>query len=86
MSIHCKYCGSNNIRPSLFQSSDWIHLLLLRHPIRCRSCRERSYVSIFRIAEIRRKAVARTEHEIFVEDAGKAAFVDSPPREDYDRA
>ena len=59
MTARCHVCGSKNLRPSRVQRKDLIYFLTLRHPARCRYCRERFYVSIFRITEVRRDALAR---------------------------
>jgi len=41
--LRCNWCGSANLRLSRFQPRDFTRLLLLRYPVRCRACRERSY-------------------------------------------
>jgi hypothetical protein len=43
----CAWCGSNDIRPSKRQSYDSMGLKFFEYPIRCRSCRQRSSVSVF---------------------------------------
>lgn len=60
---HCHECGSRNLRPSHFQTTDLAYLVLLRSPVRCRSCRKRFYVSIFSIGKIGREAAARRDRE-----------------------
>jgi hypothetical protein len=43
----CYQCGSSRLRASHFRSDDLTELLLMRWPVRCRSCSERQFVSIF---------------------------------------
>jgi hypothetical protein len=38
---------------------DWIFLIILRYPVRCRYCRRRFTVSIFKIRKVRRDAHLR---------------------------
>ena len=50
--------------PLVCNSKDLVYFLILRHPVRCRYCRKRFYVSIFRVGEVRRDARARdVRHE-----------------------
>jgi hypothetical protein len=44
MSVSCHECGSPNVRQAHFRFPDAFHLLALRYPVRCRSCRKRWYV------------------------------------------
>jgi len=60
---HCHVCGSRNLRPSHFQVTDLAYILVLRAPVRCRTCRERLHISIFSIVRIRREAETRRERE-----------------------
>ena len=64
MTVFCRVCGSRNIRPSHFQFKDFRFLLTLRYPVRCRACRKRFVVSIFRIRRVRRDAEARRAGEM----------------------
>jgi hypothetical protein len=73
MIAHCPVCGSSNLRPSHFQTKDLAYLLVLRYPVRCRSCRKRFYVSIFIIGKIRRDAEARRNREQLEEHKSQAA-------------
>ena len=45
--VKCSSCGSANLRTSRFQLPDLRRLLLLQYPVRCRSCRDRSYRFLF---------------------------------------
>jgi hypothetical protein len=46
--MKCIYCQSSRLRFSHIQFFDFEHLFLLQMPLRCRSCQERFYSSIFR--------------------------------------
>jgi hypothetical protein len=46
--MKCIYCQSSRLRFSHIQFFDFEHLFLLQMPVRCRSCQERFYSSIFR--------------------------------------
>ena len=59
MTVHCPTCGSRNVRPSHLQRADWVYLMILRYPVRCRYGRKRFSVSIFKIRKVRRDAHAR---------------------------
>lgn len=86
MPVHCRFCGSENVRPSFLKINDLGYLVLFLFPVRCRKCRHRSHISVFRIREVRREAQARSLREARAEDAIPMVFFDSPPREDFDRA
>jgi hypothetical protein len=63
--VKCRSCGSANLRTSRFQLPDLSHLLRLQYPVRCRSCRERSYRFLFLLWKIPSPARAhRTESEV----------------------
>ncbi len=70
---HCRVCGSRNLRPSHFQTTDLAFLLFLHAPVRCRTCRKRFHVNIFSVAKIRREAEARREREKYEEYKSRAA-------------
>ena len=63
MTVHCPRCGSGNLRPAHFRRSDLPYLLILRFPVRCRYCRDRFHVGIFRIRKVRLVAEERHAHE-----------------------
>ena len=63
MAVQCSVCGSENVRPSHFRWKDLAYLLVLRSAVRCRYCRTRFYVSIFRILGVRRRARERSASE-----------------------
>jgi predicted Zn-ribbon and HTH transcriptional regulator len=47
MELRCDKCGSEKIRRSRLRIMDWPFLLLLRYPVRCRSCRDRPRVVVW---------------------------------------
>ncbi len=59
MAINCHFCGSPKLRPSRFRSLDLPHSLLLRFPVRCRSCGERTYASLNQFLKLRGAQSAR---------------------------
>jgi hypothetical protein len=59
--MNCPFCKSDRLRNSRFQPVDIFQLLLLRLPVRCRDCIERSYVSIPEWRRIRRESLIRRE-------------------------
>jgi hypothetical protein len=73
MTVYCHTCGSRNLRPSRLQPKDLIYFLTLRYPVRCRYCRKRFSVSIFRIGMIRREADARIHREEYEEHRSRTA-------------
>ena len=82
MTAYCRRCGSRNLRPSRLQLKDLIYFLILRHPVRCRYCRKRFYVSIFRIGEVRRDAHVRDVRHENGESMPKAVALDQERSED----
>jgi hypothetical protein len=56
MSMRCHICGSSNIRLSRFRMVDIAELLILKYPVRCRTCRERSYEFVLRLIGMKRRA------------------------------
>src|SRR5450631_3416886 len=55
MSIHCKFCGSTDLRISRFRMKDAAHLIVLQYPMRCRVCRDRAYQPVLQVFKSRRK-------------------------------
>jgi hypothetical protein len=49
----CCQCSSNHLRRSKVRSTDTEELLRLHFPVRCRSCHERQFISIFSILHLR---------------------------------
>ena len=56
MTVHCRRCGSADVRLSHFQAADILQLLILRYPVRCLDCSERGYFYIADLSELRRRA------------------------------
>lgn len=63
MTVHCHRCGTSNVRLAHFRWKDLAYLLVLRSAVRCRYCRLRFHVSIFKIRAIRREAHERRARE-----------------------
>ena len=59
--MHCPFCDSHSLRISRFRFSDIYQLLLLRLPVRCRNCRERSYVPMAQAHRIRQASRLRRQ-------------------------
>jgi len=57
--MNCPFCEADQLRNSQYQAEDFFRLLLLRLPVRCRNCQERSYVSIFESRKIQRESRLR---------------------------
>jgi len=63
--VRCSWCGSTSLRASRFQLPDLRQLLLLQYPVRCRTCRDRSYRFLPLLWKLPKAARAhRTEKEI----------------------
>jgi len=58
MEDYCYFCGSSEFRTSHFRPSDLPHSLVLRFPVRCLNCGQRTYASLsqFRKLRVARKA------------------------------
>lgn len=59
--MNCPNCESDRLRNSRYRAEDFFQLLLLRLPVRCRECQERSYVSIAKSRQIQRESEVRRE-------------------------
>jgi hypothetical protein len=61
----CRYCLSRHIRFSRLHLFDIPALLVLRIPVRCRSCQERAYVGILKGLKLAftKKRVHRSSRE-----------------------
>jgi hypothetical protein len=55
MALHCRFCGLEAFRPSLFrfQALDIGQLLLLRLPVRCLNCDVRTFSSLIGFLKLR---------------------------------
>jgi len=82
MIVYCHACGSRNVRPSHLQPKDLVYFLILRYPVRCRYCRKRFSVSIFKIREVRRDAHARDVRHENDESMRQAAALNQKRSED----
>jgi len=59
MGICCPVCGSENVRLSHLRQGDGYHLLRLRYPIRCRSCRLRGWTNFYWMVKLWRRQRAQ---------------------------
>jgi DNA-directed RNA polymerase subunit RPC12/RpoP len=50
----CYQCGSDFLRISHFRGDDVMELLRFHWPVRCRSCSERQFISMFNLPLLRR--------------------------------
>jgi hypothetical protein len=63
--MNCPFCNSDKVRNSRFRAADISELVFGRLPVRCRTCQERSYVSILQARHIRvASQLRRQEHRI----------------------
>jgi DNA-directed RNA polymerase subunit RPC12/RpoP len=53
MPYRCRKCGQSTVRISQFRLKDIVRLILLQSPVRCRTCRNRYYVSLSDARSIR---------------------------------
>ena len=72
--MNCFHCRSNDLRLSRLHSFDIPKLFLLKIPVRCRSCRERFYASLFPAWKLgfSAKAARRRQHPERKVDGGSA--------------
>jgi hypothetical protein len=66
--MNCPHCDADMLRNSQYRAEDFFQLLLLRLPVRCRNCQERSYVSISMSRRIQRESKIRHEKDRLRED------------------
>jgi len=59
MSVFCHECGSLMVRQATLRIADAVYLLTLRYPVRCRTCRKRWYISLFRARRLPRSPERR---------------------------
>ena len=53
MAVSCSVCGSGQLHPSRLRARDLGQLLKLRIPVRCYSCMNRDYISIFKTGKLK---------------------------------
>lgn len=60
MPLVCARCGSGEVRTSRPRSSDLLPVIFFLRPVRCRSCLQRYFVSIFAAKKLEREEAAAT--------------------------
>ena len=57
MTLYCRSCGLSNFRAAhfRFRLSDLARLLILRLPVRCLTCEERTYTSLKQFIKLRKE-------------------------------
>jgi len=68
----CPSCYSEHLRLSKFRSEDVGQLFVLRYPVRCRTCGERSYGNLFRAISLPHAHPHRTTAKNADDAKGKA--------------
>jgi hypothetical protein len=55
MALYCRFCGLEKFRPShfRFRPADLGRLFLLRLPVRCLNCEERTYAVLHEFLKLR---------------------------------
>jgi hypothetical protein len=61
--MECKLCGATKFRISRLRVPDLSELVLLRYPVRCRTCYKRVFVNLFTVLLIHRANKRRHEEE-----------------------
>jgi hypothetical protein len=46
MSLFCHECGSTDLRTSHLRPRDYIRLMIMKYPVRCRTCMARTYAPL----------------------------------------
>ena len=67
--MNCPYCGTSKFRTSRLRLEDVPRLALLQLPVRCRSCRERSYSTVSIFLETLKAQRLREEEALAREEA-----------------
>jgi hypothetical protein len=61
--MNCPWCGSSSLRNSRLRPADFPRLFFLQYPVRCRSCEERYFASIFLALKLRAAAKSRRQEK-----------------------
>ena len=72
MPLRCRTCGMSDLRLSRVRIRDIGRVLALQYPVRCRTCRERSYVFILSAIRIK----AREKQPRSAQSAAKGTWVE----------
>ena len=61
--MNCPQCGSNHLRTSRIRPSDIPRVFLFQWPVRCRVCRERSYIGFVLALNLKQSEKVRRREE-----------------------
>jgi hypothetical protein len=61
MDKSCDACGSTRFRISRFRISDLPRLIVLRYPVRCMRCEQRSHGSLPWVLELKKKQAKKAQ-------------------------
>ncbi len=59
--MKCSLCESNRMHTSRLRGADIPRIFILQYPVRCRSCMERRYVSLFDGLNLRKSEKLRQQ-------------------------
>jgi len=79
--MDCPHCGSSTFRTSRFRLSDLPRILLFQYPVRCRSCRERSYAGFILAMNLRQADKVRQKEESSRKSQKRSRSQSGLPRE-----
>jgi len=73
--MKCLHCNSARLRVSRFRKQDWLALLLLHYPIRCRDCHMREYVWFPQVLQVRHESKLRGQQNEHLRRKGSGSTV-----------
>jgi len=62
ISLYCHECGSTDLRVSRLHLRDYAQLIMMKYPIRCRTCKTRSFAPLrlaFQLPRLHRSGTRR---------------------------
>ena len=69
MSLRCRICGFSDFRTARMRGTDFLRLLILQYPVRCRNCRERAYAFVPLLSKMKRDSEARRAKNVDIPQA-----------------
>jgi len=60
MSLCCHECGSTDLRTAHLSFRDCLRLVAMKYPVRCRTCKARSYAPLLHALDLPRPQRSRT--------------------------